>query len=414
MNNMNIDVIWGNFYRLDSLDLSFVGNATAEKAIIFCNDTNQIAISVKVKIVDKNNQPLIIPSDELLKHLHLVYFRNGEPLNRENNSSNSSDPWVYSEKSKGYTNVPSFDIAFSNSKVVNYAAEQEVIFYLSSKKESSIDIAAGIYIPEVGYFNTSQNGTNTKNGPGGREGSPYIVPKKRHIEALEEIVYDKSNTELVASPLVFKNNFNWASRFWARIFKSHNNGKVEFRSVQLKPKAASKITGFDSWHFSSGGKLTNSSVNRGPIEWDYDNEVTEDAFSCIRDGSQKACAIIHKSAAGAGNNDNHVNMWFFSSVDSEASRKHTPISVNGQYFVVDSNYTYRAAVYTSDSQYGDEKIPELYLYKFVLPTCGGSWQTQWVNAVDTPTISVTDKYGNTGKIKFGFNDGEHFDLPGII
>ncbi|HGJ5898340.1 hypothetical protein [Arsenophonus apicola] len=57
MNNMNIDVIWGNFYRLDSLDLSFVGNATAEKAIIFGNDTNQIAISVKVKIVDKNNQP---------------------------------------------------------------------------------------------------------------------------------------------------------------------------------------------------------------------------------------------------------------------------------------------------------------------------------------------------------------------
>lgn len=53
-----------------------------------------------------------------------------------------------------------------------------VKYYLSaSESNRNIDISVGIHIPGVGEFNTSQNGTSTKNGPRGKSGSVFISPK---------------------------------------------------------------------------------------------------------------------------------------------------------------------------------------------------------------------------------------------
>ncbi|MDR5610791.1 MULTISPECIES: hypothetical protein [unclassified Arsenophonus] len=96
--------VWDNFYRLDYLDLAFVKNSSAQKATIYGNGQNRIALSLKVKIVDKNNNPLVIPADELLNRAHLVQFRNGQRLNWEG-SGPDSRPWVYTWRSNDYIHL---------------------------------------------------------------------------------------------------------------------------------------------------------------------------------------------------------------------------------------------------------------------------------------------------------------------
>ncbi|WP_334470845.1 hypothetical protein [Arsenophonus sp. PmNCSU2021_1] len=159
--------VWDNFYRLDYLDLAFVNNTSAQRATIYGNSQNRIAISIKVKIVDKNNNSLVIPADELLRSAHLVQFRNGKRLNWEG-SGPDSKPWVYTRSSNDYTEVPAFDAVLTDSYVEPLTGAQEVIFYLYATDASrGIDIAAGFNVPGVGDFNTSENGTENRNGPKG-------------------------------------------------------------------------------------------------------------------------------------------------------------------------------------------------------------------------------------------------------
>ncbi|WP_334470851.1 hypothetical protein [Arsenophonus sp. PmNCSU2021_1] len=179
--------VWDSLYRLDYLDLAFVSNTSAQRATIYGNSQNRIAISIKVKIVDKNNNPLVIPADELLRSAHLVQFRNGKRLNWEG-SGPDSKPWVYTRYSNGYTEVPSFDTVLTDIYFEPLTGEQEVIFYLYATDISSgIDIAAGFHVPGVGDFNNSESGTNTRNGPKGASGSTFKNPKSIHLTSLAPI-----------------------------------------------------------------------------------------------------------------------------------------------------------------------------------------------------------------------------------
>lgn len=63
--------IWDKFYRLDILDIGFYDNTSAQKATIYANGKNQVEFYIKIKIVDKNNNPIDIPDNELIKNIYL-------------------------------------------------------------------------------------------------------------------------------------------------------------------------------------------------------------------------------------------------------------------------------------------------------------------------------------------------------
>lgn len=70
-----------------------------------------------MKVVDKDNNPLVILADELQGRAHLVEYRSGRRLNWEGNAPNNFKPWIYTRHSNDYIMVSSFDIFLSDSYV---------------------------------------------------------------------------------------------------------------------------------------------------------------------------------------------------------------------------------------------------------------------------------------------------------
>ncbi|MDE9437871.1 hypothetical protein KKI95_18555 [Xenorhabdus bovienii] len=179
--------IWNNFYRLNTLSVSFVNNVSAKNATIFGNGNNQVAILVKVKVSGYNgSQELDIPKDELLKNCSLIKYSTGEKLPFKNNSS-----WHYTDIEND------FNLAISYSNVqgdepLNKSGVSSIIYYLSASDISDgLDIAVGLNVPGVGEFNTTADGTSTKNGPNGASGSIFKSPSFVHVIARAGINYSR-------------------------------------------------------------------------------------------------------------------------------------------------------------------------------------------------------------------------------
>lgn len=393
--------VWDNFYRLDYLDLAFVNNTSAQRATIYGNSQNRIAISIKVKIVDKNNNSLVIPADELLRSAHLVQFRNCKRLNWEG-SGPDSKPWVYTRSSNDYTEVPAFDAVLTDSYVEQLTGAQEVIFYLYATDASSgIDIAAGFNVPGVGDFNTSENGTQNRNGPKGESGSMFKNPKSKHIIAVEKINYsDKTNIEMDKSVLEHTNNFSWVSRFWnSGPFAEHGNGRAMAGYVTFKPKNAS-VKNFKQWSIVYE-TVKNADVNRYTVHWPVN--VLEEGFFALP-GDVYPGAVIYSSSRGSSSDDGHVNFWH----SGEGK-----FIISGHFFLRDSNYTYRCAPYAS-GQHVKPINPTIYIYKMIIPTVSSAGQLGWEDCIRKPAVKVVDVYGNSGEFRLNFDDKDNFDSPGII
>ncbi|WGL99188.1 hypothetical protein QE177_04715 [Arsenophonus sp. aPb] len=183
--------VWDVFSRLNRMQIS-IGDY-GKTGTIYGNGKNQIIISVKVVIIGLDNRLLIIPDDELFKAIHLVHYKEGKRLNRKGNNSNYK-PWIYTDKNFGYVTPGGvFSPAYIvNAEVNNYENEQVVTFYLYATEPSdSIQISAGIDIPGVGDFNTSEKGTLTRNGPKGETGSVFKQPDFISVNAKEPIDYSR-------------------------------------------------------------------------------------------------------------------------------------------------------------------------------------------------------------------------------
>ncbi|HGJ5874403.1 MAG TPA: hypothetical protein ACHBZA_15205 [Arsenophonus apicola] len=207
--------VWDNFWRLDTLDIGFYDNTSAQRATIYANEKNQVEFYIKVKIVDKNNNPLDIPDKELINNIYLVHYADG---------NTNLHPWKATSNKNDYAKVVAWNAQLSEPKIETYAGEKMVKYYLSaSESNRNLDISAGIYIPGVGQFDTSQNGTNTKNGPRGESGSVFVSPKYKQVKSIPAIDYSKPENievkeiptainnfkEIMSDGLVQQTNFAW-------------------------------------------------------------------------------------------------------------------------------------------------------------------------------------------------------------
>lgn len=388
--------VWDRFYRLDYLDLAFVNNRSAEKATIYGNGQNRIAISLKVKVVDKDNNPLVIPADELQGRAHLVEYRSGRRLNWEGNAPNNFKPWIYTRHSNDYIMVPSFDTFLSDSYVDTQTGEQEVIFYLYATDVSNgIDIAAGFNVPGVGDFNNSESGTATRNGPRGETGSSFRNPQRKYIKSIEKVNYsDQKNIDVIAESMVFENNFSWMSRFSdSGPYKGHQNGEVWSRVVKFKPKNSEN---FKKWSIDYDIKK-NHDANRGIVLW----PPIEEGFFCIV-GPDFPCSVIHRPNKGNNGSQAHVNFWY--------NPDKGTFEVNGHFYLEDSSYVYRLAPFVKANRTRNE-TPTMYLYKFIIPE-NNTEQLQWQDLLNKAKVKVTDMFGNSGEFNLSF-DKENFDIPAV-
>ncbi|MDR5616211.1 hypothetical protein [Arsenophonus sp.] len=186
--------VWDDFGKLELLWINILnydndGYNNHKYATIFGNGKNQATIYIRIRISDKNKKILIIPDDELLKAVHLVHYTEGKRLNRQGDNSNYK-PWVYTNEDLGYAKV----ISTSNtvkSEVSTYGEYGQVIkLYLhATEPNEGFKISAGIDIPGVVNFNTSEMGTITRNGPEGKTGSAFKYPHFVHIKAITPIDY---------------------------------------------------------------------------------------------------------------------------------------------------------------------------------------------------------------------------------
>lgn len=369
----------------------------AQKATIYGNSQNQIAISLKVKVVDKYNNPLIIPADELVRSAHLVGYRNGERLNWKGQGPDSK-PWVYTDTSLGYTNIPSFDRVLSDTHVEPLAGEQEVIFYLSASDESSgIDVAAGFNVPGVGDFNTSESGTSTRNGPKGESGATFRNPQSIHITAMPAISYtNRDNVEIEYSQLIKVDTFNWESRYSvAGPYAHHSNGEIWRREVIFRPKKdVARDPVFKEWEVSYTD-ITNNQLNNDTINWG----PKMDCFDIIHK-KPFPCAVMHR---GGGRAESHANYWH--PVGGETY-------IEGHYILQDSNYYYKCSPYFG-AMYARPRHPIVQLIKMTIPESNLT-QYGWRDSISIPSFKVTDDFGNTGQFSLKFNDTDCFDVPAII
>ncbi|HGJ5855197.1 hypothetical protein [Arsenophonus nasoniae] len=186
--------VWDDFSRLNRLQIS-IGDY-GKTGTIYGNGKNQIIISIKVVIIGLDNRILVIPDDELFKAVYFVHYKEGNRLNRKGDSSNYK-PWIYTDENFGYVSPGGvFSSSYLvNAEVNNYENEQVVNFYLYATEPSDfIPISAGIDIPGVGDFNTSELGTLTRNGPKGETGSLFKYPASIIVNAIEPIDYSNPDS----------------------------------------------------------------------------------------------------------------------------------------------------------------------------------------------------------------------------
>lgn len=195
--------IWNSFYRLDTLKVDFRDNSSASSATIFGNGNNQVTVLVHVKILGPDASTVLsIPEDELKQQISLINYGTGEKLNYNGNSPDSNKPWVYSDEDKGFADAYQYN---STLPVTEHTADTDVsiiTFYISADDlASGLDTGVSINVPGVGEFNTTSNGTSTKNGPKGESGSVFKSPSFVHLSALSRIDYtDATNLYVSGMP----------------------------------------------------------------------------------------------------------------------------------------------------------------------------------------------------------------------
>lgn len=170
---------WDEFYRLDTLKVSFLDSQAAKSAAIFANGKNQVALNIQVKILGKDNT-LNFTEAELIKKIKLVNFSNGKALDSS---------WIYSSTSKGYVGPYQYlqnrDVSEENLDDSLAERTELITLYLSvTTPLLETDVAVEIDIPNVGAFNTTANGTSTING-----GSVFRSPSYVHVSSLIPKIY---------------------------------------------------------------------------------------------------------------------------------------------------------------------------------------------------------------------------------
>lgn len=387
---------WSNFGKLNTLSIDFANNL-ARQATIFANSNNQVEILVTLSIEGTDGNPLRISDDELKKALYLCNYRTGEKI---------SDPWIISFEENEYNRAVSYqNVAIVEPKPASIEAQADKFnlhFYLSCKtpRDNGL-IAIGIHVPGVGDFNTTEDGTSTKNGPRGETGSAFKNPKHVSINLLSPIDYsDASNLTVEATNfLTLGTNSEWSRRKKSDRSKYENGQGISVtkRTIYLKPSENIPENSFLNYKFECD-RILNRTVSGDTIEWSYGDRFS--CFNLLDDLMMDSCAVI---GARHSSEEYQTNIWLVEHCVKKGAM--------GTLVLENSDYEYVFFPIIRDDDCDINSFgTKLVCYKINKPIKDAS-NYRWNNVIHPAKLTVTDFYGNHGTVTISFDENEYFDAP---
>lgn len=376
--------VWSTFGKLVKLDINVDGASPNEKQKIYANSRNQIKLVITIDIRDVDGNQLAVGPNDLKDKLYLCDYETQQKL---------ESPWQLSDE---------IDAIVGDGAIIVYKHISCSTINVPSK---SGNFSVGVNIPHVGEFNTSHEGTKTKNG---KSGSAFREPKSLVITALPAIDYSiRQNINISSGDFeLIHSNLGWTSRFSREgPYDEHNDGKCELRLVHILPEYS--VTGqqeFKKYEIIEYNGVKNDEVNQFSAVWRFSNALpAEKCFDLLANGRGCApCAVIGHGSSS----EYHVNVWF--------PPDEKQIHIDGHVWIQDTFYFYRFCPYATKNAatVGERGAVTLSLYKFKLPVDGLS-QYGWKNVIRTVKIKVTDLYENEGTFELIFDDADNFDKPGF-
>lgn len=387
---------WKDFNKLNTLSIKFA-NSTARQATIFANGNNQVEILVTVRMTGTNGSPLYISQEELRKALYLCDYNTGRRI---------SSPWIVTFEKGQYNFAVSYQNVMSarsqEFSVEEQSNNENIQFYLSceSYRDNSL-IAVALDVPGVGVFNTTENGTHTRNSVDGKTGSRFRSPHHVNVMLVPAINYsDPKNFSIEVSNFeTLATNTRWESYLsFGGPYKQHWNGKLKKRVVSIRPKTDIPNNKFYKNEFVyEPVKNADCNITGTNTTW---HGVPIDRFFLIK-GPSFPCAVI--SQGDISPDDYQVNFWY-----GQENHPH----MDGCFHIADSNYEYRCQVQWNDGYKEIENmgIAKLYLYKVSVPL-PGCFPYGYQDAIHLPRLNVIDMYGNKGSVEVFFDHNNCFNQP---
>jgi len=176
--------IWKEFNKLHTLSIQYA-NSALRQASIYANGHNQVHILVTVKVSGLDNKPLQITQQDLQQALYLCDYHTGNRL---------SAPWIISFVENAYNQALSYRPISADEPAPTPEHGQDhnanLSFYLSCEPQCHGGlIAIALDVPGVGVFNTTESGTDTKNGPAGAGNRRFVHPLYISVTPVPAIDY---------------------------------------------------------------------------------------------------------------------------------------------------------------------------------------------------------------------------------
>ncbi|WP_277973519.1 hypothetical protein [Pantoea agglomerans] len=386
---------WDDFNKLTTLSVVFPDQASAKGATIFGNGRNQVPVLVKMKATDKNGVALDINGAWLAAAVSLVSYSSGTPLSRDGGAS-TIEHWNVSDRPSEFTSPYSYNTQ-TQEVTLDDAGVSTLTLYVSAadiQAVSNIDIAVSLTVPGVGEFNTTAEGTDTKNGPGGKSGAVFKSPSYVHVSAILPVDYSDItllNLTQTTWDTIGHQDYIVHDWKWDGVYYDKPNGAELARStVTVTPKSSEfrfTAVSSDFTRYSAAEAVTS------PPTWHHEEE---NGFDTYRNVTDKDTFIAVGGFGKSVDNPNYdAYLWYGPGEN---------IEVSGHFHMIDSEWQYRAEISISDDHSAAPVSTEVIFsgYRIRVPTGDNTSHNGWDDVYGPISFTIMDNYGNTGTFKIGF------------
>ncbi|MGU3428896.1 hypothetical protein [Enterobacter hormaechei] len=312
-----------------------------------------------------------------------------------NGESSTIPYWDVADDAGDYASAYSYSSSLE-LPTLDDAGTQTLTLYVSAgdiPAAEQTDIAVQIDIPGVGAFNTTAEGTDTKNGPGGTSGSVFKSPSYVHVSALQPLDYSdtsllnmtQTSWDRVGGQTYVVHDYTIDSAYWTK-----ENGASLYRStVRVTPKSSE----FKFTHVSSSYNIvTSSNARTGNATWHHEDDSGITAVDAS--GNEESFVAIGGFGKSV-NNPNYDAYFWYRPIRGR-------VTTTGHFHMIDSKWQYRAEISISaDTGIGANEAA-LCGYKINVPTGENVGAHYWNDAYGPVSFAVTDNFGNTGTFKIDF------------
>ncbi|WGM09039.1 hypothetical protein [Arsenophonus nasoniae] len=406
-----------DFFKLTNLDIYINSNENLEKkcigAKIYANGLNQLHICIVFSAVNKKNEPLKVSINDVIDSIYLC------------DESGVDVPLfiIYNDKEDDFAIAAEYE--YSEKDKLNDQDELLIHLYIRSFNSIALKLCAGINIPGIGKYNTTKNGTSTKNGNNGDVFKNY---KFINFKAVPPIKYDKRNDfNIEIKSTVLTSKLGWTERFSvAGPYYEHFDGKLTKKQINITPKTEYRTKNVFKRHDVKFYFLSRHHSDVINVKYILDDDLNGGNIKFGTDTGEEPCFYCLQIPLGSGKLPNWItskrinksyNLNFYFSFEDDRYRSND-VLITGPFFLASKSYYYRCSSYAKDKiRKENAQSIELFCYCFDFnvdaETCAPyQWDRSYIE--DAPyfaKVQIVDLFGNKndGYIKIN-NKDDSFDF----